>query len=65
MVRAYVGPEFDFDVQPILKAEDVPWCRLGKNGASPRLRWNTWLHNQPFPHDADDAVFVNEGSPTK
>jgi type VI secretion system protein ImpH len=65
MVRTYVGPEYDFDVQPILMADEVPWCQLGKNGASPsRLQWNTWLRSRPFPRDADDAVFVNEGAPT-
>src|SRR5262249_29678817 len=27
MARTYVGPELDFDVQPVLKAAEVPQCR--------------------------------------
>lgn len=58
MARCYVGPHFDFDVQPVLKAKEVPACRLGGPAASgARLGWNTWPHSQPFAHDADDAVF--------
>jgi type VI secretion system protein ImpH len=62
MVRAYVGPQFDFDAQPVLKAEEVPWCRLGGDGADPaRLGWNTWVRSGPCSHDVDDAVFSWKG----
>jgi type VI secretion system protein ImpH len=62
MVRSYVGPQFDFDVQPVLKAAEVPWCRLGGDGADPsRLGWNTWLRSRPFERNVDDAVFSPEG----
>ena len=66
MVRTYVGPEFDFDVQPILLAEEIPWCQLGGNGPDPSLLgWNTWLRSLPSRHDADDAVFASDGQPTR
>jgi type VI secretion system protein ImpH len=62
MVRAYAGPQFDFDVQPVLKAAEVPWCRLGGDGADPaRAGWNTWVRSREFDHDVEDAIFRWEG----
>lgn len=59
LVRTYAGPQWDFDVQLVLLAADVPWCCLGGDGREPsRLGWNTWLRNRPLQRDADDAVFV-------
>jgi len=59
LVRTYVGPQWDFDVQPVLRAAAAPWCRLGGDGRDPsRLGWNTWIRNRPLSRDADDAVFV-------
>jgi len=64
MVRFHVGPQFDFDVQPVLMAEEVPWCRLGGDGDDPsRLGWNTWIRCGQFDHDVADAVFSLEGEP--
>jgi type VI secretion system protein ImpH len=61
LVRLYVGPELDFDVQLVLKAEDVPACKLAAGAANgARLGWNTWIHSQPMADDADDAVFEGE-----
>jgi type VI secretion system protein ImpH len=58
MIRTYAGPQFDFDVQPVLKAAEVPWCQLGGDGPSPaRLGWNTWIRTNEFTTDVDDAVF--------
>jgi type VI secretion system protein ImpH len=58
MIRTYAGPQFDFDVQPVLKAAEVPWCQLGGESASPaRLGWNTWIRCEEFANDVDDAVF--------
>jgi len=61
LVRTYAGPQWDFDVQPVLRAAQVPWCRLGGDGRDPsRLGWNTWVRNRPLKRDADDAVFWPE-----
>ena len=58
LIRFYVGPELDFDVQLVLKADEVPDCQLPKGRAEgPSLGWNTWLRSEPFAQDADDAVF--------
>jgi type VI secretion system protein ImpH len=60
-VRLYVGPELDFDVQIILRAADIPGCRLGAEpGFAPRLGWNTWLSSTSAHCDAEDAVFAGE-----
>jgi type VI secretion system protein ImpH len=57
--RYVVGQEFDFDIQLILKAEDVPGCRLGERGdRAPRLGWTTWLKTKEFTKDAEDAIFA-------
>ncbi|NQT37032.1 MAG: type VI secretion system baseplate subunit TssG [Planctomycetes bacterium] len=64
MVRLYVGPQFDFDVQPVLAAAEVPWCQLGGEGTDgARLGWNTWIRSGPAVRDAADAVFSLEGYP--
>jgi type VI secretion system protein ImpH len=61
LIRLYVGPELDFDVQLVLKAAEVPDCRLIDGPAGPpRLGWNTWVCSQPLPRDAADAVFEGE-----
>jgi type VI secretion system protein ImpH len=59
LTRFFVGQEFDFDIQLVLKAVEVPWCRLGEMGdRAPRLGWSTWLKTGEFTHDAEDAVFA-------
>jgi type VI secretion system protein ImpH len=61
MVRSYVGPEFDFDVQPVLRPEEVPWSRSRSTGEGrSRLGWNTWVRRPPFTHEVADPVFSLE-----
>jgi type VI secretion system protein ImpH len=50
-VRNYAGDEFEWDVNLILKKEEVPQTQLGVQG---RLGWTTWLVAQPPPCNADD-----------
>ncbi len=52
-VRTYVGPEFDFDIQLVLRGPDAPWCALDGNA---RLGWNTWVRTNAFQRDVDDVV---------
>jgi type VI secretion system protein ImpH len=65
MIRAYAGPQFDFDVQLALHAAEAPWCRLGGKDPTPsRLGWNTWIRCRPFAQDTvSDAIFPQEGLP--
>ncbi len=62
LVRLYAGPEFDFDVQLVLKAEEVHECYLAdtEKAVGARLGWNTWLLSVPCQEDVDDAVFEGE-----
>ena len=61
LVRLYAGPEFDFEVQLVLLAKDVPECQLvDSGGIGPRLGWNTWIRTMEMPHNAEEAVFSSE-----
>jgi type VI secretion system protein ImpH len=61
LVRLYIGPDFDFDVQLILRAQDIPKCTLSDSaGDGPQLGRNTWVASQGFDEDADDAVFEGD-----
>lgn len=65
LVRAYVGFELGFAINPVLAERDVPQLRLdATSDPPPRLGWNTWV---PGPAggfstrgDAADAVFEAE-----
>ena len=57
LTRLFVGQEMDFDLQLILKANEVPACRLGKPGLGAlRLGWSSWLRTEEFTRDAEDAI---------
>ena len=61
MVKIYVGPSLDFDVQLVLKSSEVPECHLAEGlGFGAHLGWNTWLRSEELRDDPEDAVF--EGS---
>ncbi len=61
LVRLYVGVELDFDVQLVLRAEEIPPCQLAEGpGGGPHLGWNTWMCSQTPAHDSQDAVFEGE-----
>ena len=55
LARSYVGMEFDFDVQLLLRPQEVPASRAG--GGRSRLGWNTWSRTGDFRAAVDDAVF--------
>ena len=66
LTRFYAGQEWDFDVQLILKAAEVPACRLGETGEqASRLGWSTWLKSKEFCHDAEDAISAGKLHVTK
>lgn len=59
IARLMAGMEFDFDAQLILKAEEVPACRLAAGAQpAPRLGWTTWLKTRDFVED-DSQVILN------
>jgi type VI secretion system protein ImpH len=56
LTRFFVGEELSFEVQPVLRADQVPWCALGVN-QSTRLGWGMWLKTEPFVEDTSQPVF--------
>lgn len=67
LVRAFLGYETAFAVNPVLAGPEVPTLRLDAGAdPAPRLGWNTWMPSPVppvggiAPRDADDAVFEAE-----
>ena len=60
LARTYVGAEYDFDVQLVLRADAVPEVHFTDAGVGPRLGWNMWTISEPPPAPLDDAVFEGE-----
>jgi type VI secretion system protein ImpH len=53
----FAETEFDFEVQLVLKQDEVPSCELGADeGATPQLGWVTWMKSAPFPRNPGDTV---------
>jgi type VI secretion system protein ImpH len=58
LTRLYVDGELSFDIQLVLKAGQVPPCRMGAGpGAGARLGRDAWLISRPKEADADEAIF--------
>ncbi|MBL8816382.1 MAG: type VI secretion system baseplate subunit TssG [Planctomyces sp.] len=71
LIRTYTGIEFDFEIQLILRASDIPACQLtsgatdtGGGQCRPSLGWTTWLGKAMIPVDSGDAVFRFSGIPS-
>jgi type VI secretion system protein ImpH len=59
LTRLLTGMEFDFDIKPILKADEVPGCVLTTRAKRrPMLGWTAWLKTRDFTED-DEQVTVN------
>lgn len=60
LVRAFIGPELDFIINPVVARESVPAARLDRSGVpGPLLGWNTWLGGAVGRRtDAADALFA-------
>jgi type VI secretion system protein ImpH len=58
LTKCFAGPELDFDLNLILKSEEVPYCRLGEVGTyRPQLGWTTWLQTKQATRDAEEVAF--------
>jgi type VI secretion system protein ImpH len=57
LARFYDRGELDFDVQLVLRKEEVPACRIGRDAGSARLGRSAWLKRREFDRDAEEAVF--------
>lgn len=52
-IRTYVGDEKVWDVQLVLKKDDVPLTHMGRSG---RLGLSSWIGRYRAPRDADQVV---------
>jgi type VI secretion system protein ImpH len=52
-MKNYLADELLWDVQLVLKKEEVPPLKMGTIG---QLGWTTWLTSEPLDHDADDLI---------
>lgn len=69
LVRAFVGVEVGFAINPVLARNEIPPLALSRldesnlRGPGPLLGWNTWLPTSaamPRRRDANDALFEDE-----
>ncbi len=60
IVRSFCGNDLEFEIQLILKREDVPVCELGKEDeGGPLLGWFSWMKSKPFfDRDPDDTILL-------
>jgi len=76
LIRAYLGYEIGFAVNPILMRSEIPPLQLGaESGAPPRLGWNTWMPlsapaipgvvRRDSRHEADGCRTAEEKSPAQ
>ncbi len=52
-VKNYLVDQLQWEVQLVLRKDEVPPLKMGTVG---RLGWTTWLTSRPLDHDADDLV---------
>jgi len=53
LVRQYLGDEYEWDVNLVLRKDEVPELRLGVSG---ELGWTSWLGQRQVDDDADEVV---------
>jgi type VI secretion system protein ImpH len=58
LIRFFLNDQTDFEVQLVLKREEVPPVQLGSDdGEGPPLGWVTWMKSAPgFDRDPGDTV---------
>jgi type VI secretion system protein ImpH len=58
LLRFWTNEEIDFEVQLILKRDEVPSCELGgEDRGLPQLGWVTWMKSKPLDRDPEETVF--------
>lgn len=59
VVRFMAGQEFDFDVQLVLAAKQVPGTILTTRAVrKPMLGWTSWLKTEPFKRDDEQVILA-------
>ncbi|MGB2806533.1 MAG: type VI secretion system baseplate subunit TssG [Sedimentisphaerales bacterium] len=55
-IRNYIGDELSWELNLVLRHEEIPRICLGEVG---QLGWTTWLGSRKFEKDADNLVLQN------
>jgi len=55
-IHNYIGDELSWELNLVLRHEEIPKVRLGELG---QLGWTTWLGGRKFEKDADDLILQN------
>ncbi|HEY6945453.1 MAG TPA: type VI secretion system baseplate subunit TssG [Candidatus Acidoferrum sp.] len=59
LTRFFSNDEIDFDVQLVLRRDEVPVCELGSEGdESPKLGWVSWARSHPMGRDPEDTILA-------
>ena len=57
LVHYYSDGQQDFELQLVLKRDEVPQCELGSESvAGPRLGWVAWATTKDMDHDPDETT---------
>jgi type VI secretion system protein ImpH len=57
LTRFFGNEEYDFEIQLVLKREEVAPCELGSEGpTAPQLGWVTWMKTAPMQRDPGDTI---------
>ncbi|MCS7314544.1 MAG: type VI secretion system baseplate subunit TssG [Bryobacterales bacterium] len=57
LIRFFAGDQLDFEVQLVLRRDEVPCCELGaETGAAPRLGWVSWIRWSAMTRDPEETV---------
>jgi type VI secretion system protein ImpH len=58
LLRFYSHDQFDFEVQLVLAADDVPGVRPGADDVEPRLGWTSWIRTGPRTRAGDETILT-------
>jgi type VI secretion system protein ImpH len=57
LARFFAREEMGFEVQLVLKREDVPGCELGREDeTAARLGWISWAKSRPMGRDPEETI---------
>jgi len=56
LTRFFSDDQFEFEVQPVLRKDEVPPCLPGDEAAEFRLGWSTWLCTREPDHDMENTL---------
>lgn len=62
IVRFMSGLEFEFDIQLVLRKDEVPFSIAGAEQNGPRLGWTSWLKTTEFREDDDQVILSGSTS---